>query len=191
MLLFRFASAVAPIADGGGGSAGVMNSFSHVNGVAMPANKKYMDMLREDFGFGNGLIVTDWGSIAQYEKGDKQVPNQPNCNGTLCVAQRAATCLKAGTDMDLRGGFQALPESLKLGFISEADIDRALNRSLSLSFQLGRFEPPGVVPFHKVHTRPVYFGIIDFYLTAYLAVTDPVFGDWFRSTPRTSAEGSD
>jgi beta-glucosidase len=57
-----FAAAVGPVSKGGGGSASVMNSFSHVNGLAMPANKYYLDtVLRKQFGLGEGLIVTDWG----------------------------------------------------------------------------------------------------------------------------------
>lgn len=147
-----FAAAVGPVAEGGGGSASLMNSFSHVNGLSMPANKYYLDtVLRKQFGFGEGLIVTDWGSIGQYERQDKLVADQPSCNGSkVCVAQRAADCLKAGTDMDLRGGYQVLPDSLSMGFITQADIELSLNRTLSLAFRLGRFEPPGIVPYREI-----------------------------------------
>ena len=70
------------------------------------------------------------------------------------MAKRAADCLKAGTDMDLRGGYQVLPDSLSMGFITEADIDRSLNRTLSLAFKLGRFDQDGVpyrsIPFSAI-----------------------------------------
>lgn len=99
-----FKWAARPVAEGGGATASAMSSFSHVNGISMAANMKYLTILREQLGFGEGLIVTDWGSIGLYEGGDDLVPNQPACNGNAtCVAQRAADCLIAGTDMDLRG----------------------------------------------------------------------------------------
>ena len=43
-----------------------------------------------------------------------------------------------------------MPQSLALGFISESDIDRALNRSLSLAFRLGRFDSDASVPYRKL-----------------------------------------
>lgn len=70
-----FAAAVAPPVKGGGGSASIMSSFSHVNGISMAANKYLLqNILRERFGFGQGLVVTDWGSIAAFEHGDPFVP---------------------------------------------------------------------------------------------------------------------
>ena len=54
-----FAAAVGPVEHGGGGAHSVMSSFSRVNGLSMAANKHYLDLLREEFGFGEGLVVTD------------------------------------------------------------------------------------------------------------------------------------
>ena len=56
-----FEAAVAPAAAGGGGSLAVMSSFSHVNGVSMVDNGYLLQtVLRERFGFGQGMVVTDW-----------------------------------------------------------------------------------------------------------------------------------
>ena len=52
--------------------------------------------------------------------------------------------------MDLRGGYQHLPEALKLGLITPADVDRALNRSLPLAFRLGRFDAAERVPYQNI-----------------------------------------
>ena len=101
-----FARAVAPAAEGGGGAAAIMNSFSHVNGVSMVDNEYLMQtVLREKFGFGDGMVVTDWGSISNLEGADKWVKGQPACLTMKCAAQRAAKCLIAGTDQDLKGGY--------------------------------------------------------------------------------------
>ena len=100
--------------------------------------------------FGLSYTQTDWGSIANYERGDPLVGKPPCGTDTSCKAARGADCLKAGTDMDLRGGYQVLPQSLALGFINESDVDRALNRSLSLAFRLGRFDTDAKVPYRRL-----------------------------------------
>ena len=97
-------------------------------------------VLREDFGFGDGMIVTDWGSIANYEGPDKWVKDQPACVTDRCLAQRAANCLLAGTDQDLKGGYfgvkiankplpdmeQPLPAAVRLGLVNESTVDKSV-----------------------------------------------------------------
>ena len=146
-----FAAAVMPRSKGGGESASIMSSFSRVNGLSMAANTHFLQkVLREEFQFGEGLVVTDWGSIGSYERGDPLL-GTPSCGSNkTCTAARAADCLKAGTDMDLRGGYEVLPQALALGLISESDIDRSLKRSLSLAFRLGRFDSDASVPYRQL-----------------------------------------
>jgi beta-glucosidase-like glycosyl hydrolase len=147
-----FKWAVAPVAAGGGGALSVMSSFSHVNNIAMPNNSWLQnDVLRKRLGFGEGLIVTDWGSIANFEKHDPFVPHQPACGNKSCVAMRAGMALKAGTDMDLRGGYgQPLADAVAEGFATMADVDTALRRSLTIRFLLGMFDPPQLNPYRQI-----------------------------------------
>lgn len=54
-----FEAAVGPVAEGGGGAAAVMNSFSHVNGVDMVANTYLMQtVLREKYLLRNLAVST-------------------------------------------------------------------------------------------------------------------------------------
>jgi beta-glucosidase len=148
------------VAEGGGGAAAVMNSFSHVNGVDMVSNTYLMQtVLREKFKFGEGMIVTDWGSISNFEGPDIGT-QQLGCTTLACVAERAAACLKAGTDQDLKGGYfgvkelaaadQPLPAALRLGFINITDVERAASRVLKVFFKVGRFDPSSANPYRQL-----------------------------------------
>ena len=139
-----FKAAVRPPSEGGGGSSSIMSSFSHVNGVDMAANKHLLqDVLRDAFGFDDGLVVTDWGSIAGYER-------TPKCANKTCVMQRAQQCLDAGTDMDLRGGYEVLPDAVSAGIVSVELLERSLRRVFAVAFKLGRFDPPESVPWRSI-----------------------------------------
>ena len=141
-----FKDAVAPPSEGGGGSSSIMSSFSHVNGVDMAANKHLLqDVLRNKFGFGDGLVVTDWASIGTFER------SAPGCGSNkTCVMERARQCLAAGTDMDLRGGYGVLPDAVKAGIVSPSLLDKSLRRVFKIAFRLGRFDPPASVPWRSI-----------------------------------------
>eukprot|EP01043_Picozoa_sp_COSAG02_P053352 COSAG02_NODE_5875_length_3971_cov_4.711519_2_plen_582_part_00 len=160
-----FERAVAPVAEGGGASAAIMSSFSHVNGVSMVDNAFLQQkVLREKFGFGDGMIVTDWGSISNYEGPDKWVEGQPACLTDRCLAQRAANCLIAGTDQDLKGGYfgvkvadkplpdaeQPLPAAVRLGLVNQSVVDKSVRRVLDVFFRVGRFDPPESNPYRQI-----------------------------------------
>ena len=139
-----FKAAVRPPSEGGGGSSSIMSSFSHVNGVDMAANKHLLqDVLRDAFGFGDGLVVTDWGSISGFER-------SPQCSNQTCVMQRAQQCLDAGTDMDLRGGYQVLADAVSAGIVGVELIEKSLRRILAVAFKLGRYDPPESVPWRSI-----------------------------------------
>jgi len=46
--------------------------------------------------------------------------------------------------------FSEIPEAIKRGLISEVDVDRSLERTLSTRFKLGMFDPPEDVPFTSI-----------------------------------------
>ena len=138
-----------------------MSSFSHVNGVSMVDNEYLMQtVLRQKFGFGDGMVVTDWGSISNLEGADKWVKGQPACLTMKCAAQRAAKCLIAGTDQDLKGGYfgvgklptadQPLPTALRLGYINESVVDKSVSRVLKVFFDVGRFSPAADNPYRSI-----------------------------------------
>merc|ERR1711969_45110 len=103
------------------------------------------------------MVVTDWGSISNLEGPDKWVKGQPACLTMKCAAQRAAKCLIAGTDQDLKGGYfgvgklptadQPLPTALRLGYINESVVDKSMSRVLKVFFDVGRFSPAADNPY--------------------------------------------
>jgi beta-glucosidase len=115
------------------GVGSVMTSFNEVDGVPATANKWLMtDVLRKQWGF-KGFVVTDYTAI-----------NEMIAHGIGDLQTVSARALKAGVDMDMVGeGFlTTLPESLKEGKVTMAQIDAACRRILEAKYKLGLFDDP-------------------------------------------------
>ncbi len=115
------------------GAATVMSSFNLVNGIPATADKWLLtDVLRDQWGF-DGLLVTDYNSIAEME-----------VHGVASLEEASARALNAGTDMDMvsYGFLNTLKESLEKGAVSQARIDEACRRVLEAKYRLGLFDDP-------------------------------------------------
>ena len=58
--------------------------------------------------------------------------------------------MKAGTDLTCGNEYRALVDAVKAGQITEAEINRSLERLFVARFKLGMFDPPERVPFSKI-----------------------------------------
>lgn len=117
------------------GAMGVMTAYNAINGIPCTMNRWLLDqLLRQEWKF-NGVVVSDWSSIAH-------LYNFHHCVDDLL--QAAAESLKAGLDIDLPHGecYALLRQAVEQGVLSEADIDVNVRRVLSLKFRLGLFENP-------------------------------------------------
>ena len=115
------------------GVGSVMSSFNIVDGIPATANKWLLtDVLRDEWGF-QGLLVTDYNSIAEM-----------SIHGVAPLKEAAVRALQAGTDMDMVscGFLNTLEESLKEGKVTEAQIDAACRRVLEAKYKLGLFADP-------------------------------------------------
>lgn len=115
------------------GVGSVMASFNEVDGVPATASKWLMsDVLRDQWGF-DGFVVTDYTGISEMVD-----------HGIGDLQQVSARALKAGIDMDMvsEGFLSTLPQSLKEGKVSQADIDQACRRMLEAKYKLGLFKDP-------------------------------------------------
>ena len=141
---FLLMHAMAPNVAGVIGSAvaaGVstfMTSFSDLNGVPATGNSYILsDVLRGEWAF-NGFVVSDWDSIRQLQ-----------IHG-LTGNDRESACeaVAAGVDMEMAGDAYGnhLLSLVEEGRISEARIDEAALRILSLKFELGLFDNPYTDP---------------------------------------------
>ena len=58
------------------------------------------------------------------------------------AAEASARAIQNGMDLNSGTTYQALPQAVKRGLCTEADIDQALNRCMVARFRLGLFDPP-------------------------------------------------
>ncbi|WP_035748825.1 glycoside hydrolase family 3 protein [Glycomyces sp. NRRL B-16210] len=103
---------------------GVMTAYNSVNGTTMTAHSALMSVLRDEFGF-DGFNVSDWGA-----------------------ARHTVEDVRAGLDLAMPGPFtiygEHLVEAVWDGRASEADVDAAVRRLLTLAARVGALE--GVKP---------------------------------------------
>ncbi len=116
------------------GAASVMTSFNEYDGVPATGSKFLMDkILRQEWGF-DGIIVTDYGSVAE------MIPHgfaaNPKHAGELAA--------NATVDMDMQSGVyqNTLKKSVEEGKVSMKIIDDAVRRVLLKKFELGLFDDP-------------------------------------------------
>ncbi len=116
------------------GVAAVMPAFTDLAGMPLTASKDLLrGWLRGRFGF-TGVIVSDYNAIAELMH-----------HGIAAdLTEAAALALKAGVDIDMMADAyrRGLPEALKRGLVTLADIDESVRRVLTLKQHLGLFDDP-------------------------------------------------
>jgi beta-glucosidase len=85
--------------------------------------------------------VSDCGALSDFHLNHK-VTND--------AAESAALALQHGCDLGCDHVFNEIPEAIARGLITEADVDRALERTLGTRFKLGMFDPAEDVPFTSI-----------------------------------------
>jgi beta-glucosidase len=124
-----------------GHAAAVMSSYNALNGVPAPANHRLLtEILRDEWGF-QGAVVGDVDNVFDIWRSHHYAKD---------AAEASALAIKAGNDLCSGLSYQALPESLKRGLVTEADLNQALHRLYRLRFRLGQFDPPERVPFTRI-----------------------------------------
>src|SRR5260370_4646894 len=58
--------------------------------------------------------------------------------------------VKAGTDLACGREYTSLIQAVKVGLISEAEIDTSLKRLMTARFRLGMFDPPEMVAYARI-----------------------------------------
>jgi beta-glucosidase len=118
----------------------LMCAYNRVDGKPACANDMLLkDVLRGEWGF-PGYIVSDCGAIDDIYLRHKTVQTAP---------EAAAVAVKTGTDLDCGRVYPNLVEAVKLGLISEAQIDTSVSRLFLARFRLGMFDPPQLVPWAR------------------------------------------
>lgn len=124
----------------------VMGAYNRTLDEVCCASKLLLeDILRGEWGF-EGHVVSDCMALSDFHLHHKV---------TKDAAESAALALKNGCDLGCDHVFNEIPETIARGLITEADVDRALERTLGTRFKLGMFDPAENVPFASISTDVV------------------------------------
>ena len=112
-----------------------MLGYQAIDGVPVTANKWLLnEVLKKEWGF-TGTLVTDWDNVGRMVWEQKVYDND---------VEAAAVAVEAGNDlvMSTPQFFTAAQQAVTDGRLSEALLDDAVRRILTLKFELGLFEDP-------------------------------------------------
>lgn len=113
--------------------AEIMCAYQQLEGEPCCGNTRLLHhILRDEWGF-QGLITSDCGAIDDFW--------MPNRHGfTKNDSESTAKAIRAGTDVECGSQYNSLPEALKAGEITIAEVDTSLIRLLTARFELGDFD---------------------------------------------------
>jgi len=117
------------------GCATFMLGYQTIDGVPITVHDWLLtDVLRGEWGY-EGMLVTDWDNVGRMVWEQQVQPDHVHA---------AAAAVRAGNDMIMTtaGFFEGALEAVARGMITEADLDVAVRRILTLKFELGLFEDP-------------------------------------------------
>lgn len=116
------------------GSGGVMVALNSINGVPATADSWLLkDLLRHEWKF-KGITISDHGAIKELIK-----------HGVASDPQDAVRiAIKSGVDMSMSDEYysQYLPDLVKRGIVSKAEIDDAARHVLNVKYDMGLFNDP-------------------------------------------------
>ncbi|MBP5611791.1 MAG: glycoside hydrolase family 3 C-terminal domain-containing protein, partial [Bacteroidales bacterium] len=117
----------------------IMCAYNRYEGEPCCSSDRLLtNILREKWGY-DGIILTDCDAINNFFN--------PNQHGTHPDAATASVdAVLSGTDLECGKSFMSLVEAFKEGAIAESDLDVALRRVLTGRFELGMFDPAGMLP---------------------------------------------
>lgn len=121
--------------------AAVMSAYNRLYGEACSSSHLLLqEILRDEWGF-EGHVVSDCGAVEDMHD---------HHGLTKSMEESAARAVKNGCDLNCGCSYGKLPEALKRGLLSEADIDRALARLIEVRMRLGMFDPPERVKYASI-----------------------------------------
>lgn len=117
----------------------IMNAYHDLDGIPCAASRELLtDILRGEWGF-DGIVVSDYAAVRMLFDAHR-----------VAVDEKDAACqaLHAGIDVELPDiqCYDKLIDAIREGLISEAVIDEAVRRVLTVKDRLGLFDNPFVDP---------------------------------------------
>ena len=99
-------------------------------------------ILRDEWGF-KYLVVSDCGAVSDFYESHKSSSDPVHASAKATIA---------GTDVECGYGYayKSIPEAVKRGFITEAEVDKHVIRLLEGRFDLGEMDDPSLVEWSKI-----------------------------------------
>ena len=99
-------------------------------------------ILRDEWGFQN-LVVSDCGAVSDFYESHKSSSSPVHASAKATIA---------GTDVECGYGYayRSIPEAVRRGYITEAEVDKHVIRLLEGRFDLGEMDDPSLVEWSKI-----------------------------------------
>ena len=99
-------------------------------------------ILRDEWGF-EYLVVSDCGAVSDFYESHKSSSDATHASAKATIA---------GNDVECGYGYayRSIPEAVKRGFITEAEVDKHVIRLLEGRFDLGEMDDPSLVEWSKI-----------------------------------------
>ena len=113
----------------------VMASYNEIDGIPSHSNVWLLDtVLRKEWGY-QGAVVSDYFAIEEMVTRHEMAADVP---------EAARYAMRAGVDIDFPDGvaYSTLPDQVKSGTITPAQIDQAVRRILTMKINAGLFDEP-------------------------------------------------
>lgn len=120
----------------------VMCAYQRLNGAPCCGSKFLESLLRDKWGF-EGYIVSDCWAIRDFWEKDAH-------NVVNTVEEAAAMAVKAGTDLNCGESYPHLVEAVKMGLISENELNVSVKRLIIARMKLGQFDDDKKVKYSKI-----------------------------------------
>jgi len=121
----------------------LMTSYNEVNGIPMMLHPILSNIVKNQWGL-EGHIVTDGGDFLQTVSTHHYFDSH---------VETLAAALKNGADTMTDNPseiIKAVMEALKMNLLDEDELNKHLERILTIRFRLGLFDPPGLCPYDEI-----------------------------------------
>ena len=127
----------------------VMCAYNSTNGEPCCSNKYLItDVLLDKWKFKGHLLSDCWALEDLYHDENDPIPGHAVVK---TQAEAAALAVKSGVSLNCGSTYlEGLPQAVKEGLITEAEIDKELATLLKTRFRLGLFDPAGNNPFDNI-----------------------------------------
>ncbi|MEP6674427.1 MAG: xylan 1,4-beta-xylosidase [Ferruginibacter sp.] len=122
----------------------VMCAYQRLDDEPCCGNSRLLQtILREQWGF-KYLVVSDCGAVTDFYTSHKVSSDAVHASAKATLAGTDVECVWDGY------AFKSLPEAVAKGLITEAEIDKHLQRVLAGRFELGDFDDDSLVPWANI-----------------------------------------